>query len=424
MLSPTELLQAKILIVDDQMTNVSLLEKFLSNIGYENLISTLDPTHVCALHQQHHFDLILLDLHMPVMDGFQVMEALKEVEPDSYTPVLVITAQPSEKIRALQAGAKDFVSKPFELVELQTRIANMLEVRLLHKKLDHYNQHLEKTVAERTQQLKESEARFKSFTKLSSDWYWEQDADGNYVSFSGPVFAMLGIQESAQKNAQSSIFEEWNQAEFAQLRNKIETRTPFLNYLYSLIQDNGNRIFLQVSGEPIFDQGGGFAGYRGIGMELNDSRRIESELQRLRSAFDYVEQAILIFEEPSLRLIDANQRACQLFDLSNNNNNHNNSSNFNSNFNFDSDSKIGDIGTINTIHLHELGAAYFDDSSDPFFKLATGMEQQQENRTLKNKEGASFPVRIAWHRYQHLNQSYVVALISMRDAISIFDGLD
>jgi hypothetical protein len=170
---------------------------------------------------------------------------------------------------------------------------------------------------------------------------------------------------------------------------------------------------LQVSGEPIFDQGGGFAGYRGIGMELNDSRRIESELQRLRSAFDYVEQAILIFEEPSLRLIDANQAACQLFDLSNNN------------FNFDSDSTIGDIGTINnTIHLHELGAAYFDDPSDAIFKLATGMEQQQENRTLKNKEGASFPVRIAWHRYQHLNQSYVVALISMRDAISIFDGLD
>jgi PAS domain S-box-containing protein len=418
MLSPTELLQAKILIVDDQMTNVSLLEKFLSNIGYKNLISTLDPTHVCALHQQHHFDLILLDLNMPVMDGFQVMEALKEVEPDSYTPVLVITAQPSEKIRALQAGAKDFVSKPFELVELQTRIANMLEVRLLHKQLDHYNQHLEKTVAERTQQLKESEARFKSFTKLSSDWYWEQDADGNYVSFSGPVFAMLGIPASAQESKPSSIFEEWNQAEFAQLRNKIEARTPFLNYLYSLIQDNGNRIFLQVSGEPIFDQGGGFAGYRGIGMELNDSRRIESELQRLRSAFNYVEQAILIFEEPSLRLIDANQSACQLFDLNNNNNN-------NSNFNFDSDSNINNIGTINdTIHLHELGAAYFDDPSEAFLKLSAGIEQQHENRTLKNKEGAIFPVRIAWHRYQHHNQSYVVAIISMSDAISVFDGLD
>lgn len=398
MLSPTEIHQAKILIVDDQVANVSLLEKILGNIGYENLISTLDPTRVCELHQQHHFDLILLDLHMPVMDGFQVMEALKDVEPDSYTPVLVITAQPSEKIRALQAGAKDFVSKPFELVELQTRIANMLEVRLLHNKLEHYNQHLEQTVAERTQQLKDSEARFKNFTKLSSDWYWEQDADGNYTSFSGPVFAMLGMPTSTETQVQGSIFDEWNQAEFAQLRNKIEARTPFLNYLYSLLQEDGKRIFLQVSGEPIFDQGGGFAGYRGIGMELNDSRRIDAELQNLRKAFNFVEQAILIFDEPSLMLVDANQSACQLFELS--------------------------YSDLNTVNLHDLGTTHFHDRSDTYFNIPIGMEHHLEYRNFINKENASFPVRIHWHRYQLQNQHYVIAFIQMSDAISVFDGLD
>ena len=81
---------------------------------------------------KNRYDLILLDLQMPGMDGFQVMEGLKEIEPDGYLPVLVITAQPGHKLRALQAGAKDFVSKPFDLAEVLARVHNMLEVRLLH----------------------------------------------------------------------------------------------------------------------------------------------------------------------------------------------------------------------------------------------------------------------------------------------------
>ena len=97
------------------------------------IASTMDPHEVCALHRKNHYDLILLDLQMPGMDGFQVMEGLKEIETDGYLPVLVITAQPGHKLRALQAGAKDFISKPFDLVEVKTRIHNMLEVRLLHR---------------------------------------------------------------------------------------------------------------------------------------------------------------------------------------------------------------------------------------------------------------------------------------------------
>ena len=87
---------------------------------------------VCELHRKNRYDLILLDLQMPGMDGFQVMEGLKEIETDGYLPVLVITAQPGHKLRALQAGAKDFVSKPFDALEVLTRVHNMLEVRLLH----------------------------------------------------------------------------------------------------------------------------------------------------------------------------------------------------------------------------------------------------------------------------------------------------
>ena len=110
--------------------------------------STTDPNEVCELHRKNRYSLILLDLQMPGMDGFQVMEGLKEIEADGYLPVLVITAQPDHKLRALEAGAKDFVSKPFDLAELRARVHNILEVRLLHLEAKNYSQALEETVRE------------------------------------------------------------------------------------------------------------------------------------------------------------------------------------------------------------------------------------------------------------------------------------
>jgi len=122
---------------------VLLLGKMLRDVGYACIASTNDPYEVCALHQKNRYDLILLDLQMPGMDGFQVMQNLKEIETDGYVPILVITAQPGHKLRALTAGAKDFISKPFDLMEAKTRIHNMLEVRLLYKQLEHYSRTLE-----------------------------------------------------------------------------------------------------------------------------------------------------------------------------------------------------------------------------------------------------------------------------------------
>ena len=132
MIGPAEIKKANILIVDDQEANVRLLERALRGAGYAGITSSMDPKAVCELHRQHRYDLILLDLVMPGMDGFEVMEALKEIEIDGYLPVLVITAQPEHKLRALNAGAKDFVSKPLDLAEVITRVYNRLEVRLLH----------------------------------------------------------------------------------------------------------------------------------------------------------------------------------------------------------------------------------------------------------------------------------------------------
>ncbi len=197
MISEQEILDARILIVDDQEANVQLLEQMLRGDGYVNVTSTTDPHAVRELYRKNRYDLILLDLLMPGMDGFQVMEGLKETETDGYLPVLVITAQPDHKLRALAAGAKDFVAKPFDLVEVKTRIHNMLEVRLLYRKLENYNKVLEQTVQERTAELRRSEARFRRLTELSSDWYWEQDENGHFTKISGPVQEMLGIQLDA-----------------------------------------------------------------------------------------------------------------------------------------------------------------------------------------------------------------------------------
>jgi len=130
---PPDILHGKILIVDDQEVNIILLDRMLHSAGYVSVTSTMDPEEVCELHLKNCYDLILLDLQMPRMDGFQVLEGLKEIELDGYLPVIVITAQPGHKLRALQAGAKDFISKPFEMAEVLARVHNMLEVRLLHK---------------------------------------------------------------------------------------------------------------------------------------------------------------------------------------------------------------------------------------------------------------------------------------------------
>jgi adenylate cyclase len=132
MVTATEILHAKVLVVDDLEPNVVLLVQMLKNAGYDRVSSTSNPSVVCERHLAEQFDLILLDLQMPGMDGFEVMENLKQLDPGGALPVLVITAQPEHKLRALHAGARDFVSKPFELAEILLRVRNQIEARLLH----------------------------------------------------------------------------------------------------------------------------------------------------------------------------------------------------------------------------------------------------------------------------------------------------
>ena len=134
---------AKILIVDDEEANVRLLERTLQRWGYTNLVTTTDSREALPLFTQHRPDLILLDLMMPYMDGFQVMEVIKASVPaELFLPILVLTADSNAQVkrRALSAGAKDFLTKPFDQTELLLRIMNMLETRFLHIELANQNQ--------------------------------------------------------------------------------------------------------------------------------------------------------------------------------------------------------------------------------------------------------------------------------------------
>jgi len=271
-IAESEVLKASILIVDDQEANVSLLEQMLRAAGYLRVASTMNSQEVCALHRKNSYDIILLDLQMPGMDGFQVIEGLKTNNADGYLPVLVITAQPGHKLRALQAGARDFISKPFDLLEVKTRIRNVLEVRLLYKKLENYATVLEQIVQERTAELRESEARFRSLTELASDWYWEQDEHGNFTKVSGPVLEMLGIRvdslaEAAGNGADAAAG--WNEAQRQELQGRIAAREPFLDFIFSRVNADGSQQQFRVSGEPMFSQACRFIGYRGIGVEIS-----------------------------------------------------------------------------------------------------------------------------------------------------------
>lgn len=269
MISTNDILAAHILIVDDQPANVDVLDQLLKSAGYLHVTSTHNPLDVCGLHRDNQYDLILLDLQMPGMDGFQVMEGLKASMTNSYLPVIVVTAQPGHKLRALQAGAKDFISKPFDLVEVKTRIQNMLEVRLLYRQLGEFNTALEQAVQRRTQELLESEARYRSLTELAADWYWEQDEQGVFTKVSGPVLDMLGIRvDTLQGDSEGGDLQGWDEGERIALQKKIAAREPFLDFMFSRTHPNGKRQQFRVSGEPMFNRSCGLIGYRGVGVEV------------------------------------------------------------------------------------------------------------------------------------------------------------
>ena len=188
----TDLKKASILVVDDEMANVRLLEKMLATIGYKNVICTTDPTRALSLYQEHKSDLILLDLDMPKLDGYKVMDQFNELTENSPPPILVLTAQHNQSYRqrALDSGARDYVTKPFDGNELLSRVRNLLEVQMAHKYMRFQNEILEQKVLERTHELHET--RLQVVRRLGRAAEYRDNETGLHIIRMSKIAALLG----------------------------------------------------------------------------------------------------------------------------------------------------------------------------------------------------------------------------------------
>jgi putative two-component system response regulator len=183
---------AHILIVDDQEANVILLERLLQKAGYTNLVSTSDPRQVLPLYTKFQPDLILLDLMMPHLDGYAVMQQIGPRIPEgAFLPILVLTAEMNAEARqkALSMGAKDFLTKPLDAVEVMLRIKNLLETRQLHDRWQNQNQILEEKVREKTRELED--ARIEILQRLAWASEYREDPTGEHAKRVGETSAAL-----------------------------------------------------------------------------------------------------------------------------------------------------------------------------------------------------------------------------------------
>ncbi|HYR61945.1 MAG TPA: HD domain-containing phosphohydrolase [Actinomycetota bacterium] len=182
----------KILIIDDQEANVVLLERILRNAGYEEILTSTDSLQAIDLFLEFDPDLVLLDLAMPYLDGIGVMEQLRRLIPAAeYLPVLVLTADSTAeaKRRSFAAGANDYLTKPFDHLEVTLRVRNMLETRMLHGQLARQNRRLDERVRERTEQLER--ARIETLDRLACAAEYRDDETGEHTQRVGVMAARI-----------------------------------------------------------------------------------------------------------------------------------------------------------------------------------------------------------------------------------------
>ncbi|MDI1247265.1 MAG: response regulator [Lacunisphaera sp.] len=278
MISPADILNARILIVDDQAANVMLLEEMLRGAGYTRLTSTRNPREVCTLHRLNRYDLILLDLQMPGFDGFQVMEGLKEIESGGYLPVLVITAQPDHKLRALQAGAKDFVSKPFDLAEVLLRVRNMIEVRLLHLKLTLLNF-----------------TRLENSQRIAGLGDWEYNFATHRLVWSEGIYRILGLarpEVAPGAGAFDRVVHPDDLAYVQQKQQDIGHGSGRAEFDHRIIRPDGSMRYLHQITETTVDAEGQPARASGIMQDITDRKFAEAALLKSEERFKFVARAV------------------------------------------------------------------------------------------------------------------------------------
>jgi len=273
---------SKILVVDDQQANVQLLTTMLQRAGYLNVTSTTDSSIVCDMHLDNHYDLILLDLLMPHMDGFEVMAALRKLEVSAQPSILVVTAQPNHKLRAMQSGANDFISKPFEHSEVMTRIHYVLQVRLLQQEALHHNKFLERTVRERTVELRRSEEMFRELAANIPEALWIRDVDQQTIQYANPAWQKLSGIDAVAGDPLEKIFKTIHHDDLLWLTNdRRKARAGQADNEYRLVHADESERWVHARSFPITNPTGNSPWIVEIIEDITQKREAQQQLVHL-----------------------------------------------------------------------------------------------------------------------------------------------
>ncbi|MES2534893.1 MAG: EAL domain-containing protein [Pseudomonadota bacterium] len=277
-----EILNAKILVVDDQEVNVTLLKCILADAGYQSVSATTDSRKVFDLYQANRYDAVLLDLHMPHLDGFAVMEALQTIESEYSLPILVITAQPDHKLRALAAGAKDFISKPFDNAEVVSRLRNMLALRLLNNQL----LASQDALIARSAELASANYFMSSLIENIPSMIFVKSAhDLGLVRMNRAGEELLGYSRDALIGKTGfEIFPQEEANLFSTTDNQVLNTRSVLDIAEQAIHthDKGTRI-LHTRKIPLFDQHGELRHILAVSEDITERIEMEKEIQRLNA---------------------------------------------------------------------------------------------------------------------------------------------
>jgi PAS domain S-box-containing protein len=300
MINSAEIFAGRILIVDDMPANILLLEDMLHSAGYTSVRSTGNSQEVCELHRKNQYDLIMLDLQMPDMDGFQVMAGLKEVEPDGNLPVLVITAQPSHKLRALKSGAKGFISKPFDLAEVLAQVHNMIEVRLLRRSAELL-----------------SSIRLENSQRIAGVGDWDYDLSDGRRIWSDEFCRILGISPGEFPPCAASferLVHPQDLALFLQNSPVLSQGAQTSDFEHRIVRPDGQVRHLHHVTEVLVDTIGRPTHQIGIVQDITDRKNAEEALrmseERHRTILEYSPDAYMVLQDGVITFV--NQAFCRL----------------------------------------------------------------------------------------------------------------
>jgi PAS domain S-box-containing protein len=300
-IDPAELLRARILVVDDLPANLVVMDEMLRIAGYTDICCTRDSTTVCALHRAQPFDLILLDLLMPGIDGFAVLADLKAIDPDGWLPVIVITARSDHKVRALASGARDFIGKPFDLPEVCLRVHNLLEVRLLQRN-----------------EAALSLSRLENSQRTGVIGDWDCDFGTDRLHWSDEVYRILGLTREAFPPSADTFYSRVHPDDRERIRLlKSKAKGSRFAFEHRIVRPDGAvRIIHQIV-EIGLNAAGKAVRELGTFQDVTDQRLAESVLReseaRYRMMFERNPSAMWVFDRNTYRILAVNEVACSLF---------------------------------------------------------------------------------------------------------------